>query len=222
MLQRILNLRLLTALALTIGSAFIAAKGWQIASFSIAENTALRQNNPYIFHRWITVPGLAFPARSGQLTPLQTDVANLLSKRRDELTEILSVRPLASEYWLSMLIARLALGEPPEKIGAAFLMSAVTGPNEGYLMLRRAIIDLDLWETLPTEARTQTAIDILGAPLSELAPLPQARKTDIKTLLAAKPEEIRQEIRAVLVQQGVSSSRLREIGLPSDEPRSGS
>ena len=215
MLQRILNLRLLTALALAIGSAFIAAKGWEIVTFSIAENTALRHNNPAIFSRWITLPGLAFPARSGQLTPLRTDDANLLFKRRDELKEILSVRPLASEYWLSLLIARLALGEQPERIAAALLMSAVTGANEGYLMSRRAFIGLDLWETLPTEARTQTAIDTLAAPLSD------ARKADIQKLLTAKAEEIRQDIRAVLVQQGVSSSRLREIGLPSEEPSGG-
>lgn len=214
--MRALELRFLTTMAIVGACAFVAAKGSDIVSFSIGDSVAPQQSTAEIFKRWVAEPVLWFSARTAELTPVGADDASLVTTRRDEVMEILSVRPLSSEKWLSLLRIRGAAGEPSEKIAAALVMSALTGPNEGYLMSRRAIYGLSLWETMPAEVRRRAAIDTLAAPFSD------KRMVEIQRLLASKPEKVRQEIKAALVEQGISRARLGEIGLASERQPSGS
>jgi hypothetical protein len=213
--MRVLELRLLTAVAVAGACTFAAAKGWDIVGVSIADGVAARQSEAEVLKRWIGVPGIGFSARTTELTPGGADAANIVSKRRDELIEVLSVRPLSSEYWLSLLRMKLAAGETSEKVAAALVMSALTGANEGYLMSRRAIFGLSLWEAMPPEVRRRAAMDTLAAPLSD------RRRTEIQKLLAAKSEKVRQEVKAILLEQGITPTRLDEIGL-SERQSSGS
>ena len=210
--MRILELRLLTAVAVAGACAFVAARGWDVVGLAIADSVPAQQSGAEVFKRWIGVPGIGFSARATEHTLEDADVSDLQSKRRDELMEMLSARPLSSEYWLSWVRMKIATGEHSEKVAAALVMSALTGANEGYLMSLRAILGLFLWETMPPEVRRRAAMDTLAAPLSD------RRRAEIKMLLATKPEKVRQEIKALLVEQGIIQARLDEIGLSEQQP----
>jgi hypothetical protein len=58
---------------------------------------------------------------------------------------------------------RLVMAQPYEKVLAGFVMSSITGPNEGAVMVQRAIFGLLQWEAPPADARRRTIGDLTGA-----------------------------------------------------------
>ena len=129
---------------------------------------------PDALRPWFDLSGVAFVARERALTVVDDlSDAQKTRQRREEITGMLSVRPLSSDYWLSLAKMREATGEGSRKVLEALELSTLTGPNEGIVMLHRGLFGIWQWQMLPQEMRTQTAARLNGksafGPRSSLA-----------------------------------------------------
>src|SRR5450759_5269026 len=89
-------------------------QGFELIRYSLADNK-LEAVLP-----WVNVPGLAFSARQYALTPTNDSSDDkTIGKRRDELVDILAIRPLSSYYWLQLAESRVDANEAPAKADAA-------------------------------------------------------------------------------------------------------
>ena len=201
--------RFLTAIGIVGLCALVVPRGWDIVRFSMAANATVgSENRAEAVRPWNVVSGLAFSAREFSLTGLdESDDTNPALKRRDELTEILSLRPLSAERWLSLFEMRLATAEHSTKVEEAWGLSVLTGANEGYLMSERGLLGLLHWEVLPAEIQKRTASDLVARPPSD------RRRARLRTILSEKTELVRQDIRMVLQAQGISPQGLAGFGL---------
>ena len=201
--------RILTGLVVLEMGALAAYRGSDIVSFSIAEAGLSREAKAADRNRpWLNVSGLAFSARESLLkgAPGAGD-QKAAEKRRDELIEILAVRPLSSEYWLALSETRLATRASISKAAEAFSLSVLTGADEDYVMSRRGLFGLLHWEVLPADVRRRAAADLVAARFSD-------RKRDIlRAALSEKTEKVRQDIRTSLQAEGISEAQLAAIGL---------
>src|SRR5271166_5403061 len=93
------DIRVLTALVVVGACLPVIVQGWELARFSLVAQ-ALRPEDQAL-RPFFSTPGIAFSARqaaySGDLSGDDVDGA---VKRADELTELLSLSPLSSPYWL--------------------------------------------------------------------------------------------------------------------------
>jgi len=88
-------IRLLTALAVVGICVWPVWKGFELIGYGMAGSKA------EAVQPWVDVSGLAFDAREYALTPVDDSSDDkTIRKRRDELAEILAVRPLPSNNWL--------------------------------------------------------------------------------------------------------------------------
>jgi len=177
-------------------------RGWDILWFSRAE--ANREDT----RPWVGVSGLTFSALESSLTAL-TDASDKaqVAKRRDEITAVLSMRPLAAEYWLTLAETRVIGGEDLSKALDALTLSILTGRNEGYLITQRGIFGVSHWEILPFDVRSRAISDLAVRPLSD-------RNTErVRAILAGKAPDVRQDIRAALQARGFPVSHFPRIGL---------
>jgi hypothetical protein len=205
--MRLAEARLLTALAV-IGLCGLAIfRGWDIVRFSHARaGLASHEHRADAVRRWMATPGLAATALE---VPLTDPVGPMdgARKRGDELTAILSVRPLSSMKWLSLASVRLITGQPFDK---ALALSWLTGPNEGYVMSQRGIFGLLQWEDLPSDAHKRVVRDFAGAILGDSMSVQEAGATT--AVLATKSAETRREITELLRSEGISTAELARIG----------
>ena len=177
-------------------------RGWNILWFSRAEVNG-EDTRP-----WAGVSGLTFSALESSLTALadSADKAQV-AKRRDDIIKVLTIRPLASEYWLTLAGIRVLGGEPLLKALDALTLSTVTGPNEGYLITQRGIFGISYWEILPSEVRNRALTELAARRLS-------GRNAErVRTILAGKTPEVRQNIRAALQARGFPEDDFSRIGL---------
>ena len=201
-LMRSRNIWLLTALAVAGTCGWSVWKGFDVIRYSIADE------KPGSVHPWVDVSGLAFAAREYALTSVDNSSDDkTIRKRHDELAAMLAIRPLSSYYWLELAGIRVAAHEVPAKTIEALELSAMTGPNEGYLITQRGLVGIWQWEVLPPEVQKRAVNDLMARQLSE-SKLAWLRKT-----LSGKTEQVRQEIRFALQAQGFSKSNLTGIGL---------
>src|SRR5687767_5832267 len=166
-------------------------RGWDILWFSRAQAKG-EDTLP-----WVGVSGLTFSALESSLTAL-TDTADKaqVAKRRDEITEVLSMRPLAAEYWLTLAETRVIGGEALSRALDALTLSTLTGRNEGYLITQRGIFGVSYWEILPFDVRSRAITDLAARPLSD-------RNIErVRAILAGKAPDVRQNIRAALQTRG--------------------
>ncbi len=203
------GIRLLTALTIVGACALAVSRGSDIIRFSMAEAGFDPTDNPSeVLRPWVTVSGLAFSARESSLTALTAPVdKSLAAKRRDQLTELLSVRPLSPGYWLSLSRMRLNTDQNSIKVVEALAFSSLIGADEGYIMFQRGLFGVSQWEVLPPEVQKRTVIDLIAQPLGygELGRL--------RSVLSEKTEMVRQEIRTALQTQGFPAKDLVTIGL---------
>ena len=177
-------------------------RGWDILWFSRAEANG-EDTRP-----WVGVSGLTFSALESSLTAL-TDTADKaqVAKRRDEITEVLSMRPLAAEYWLTLAETRVIGGEALSRALDALTLSTLTGRNEGYLITQRGIFGVSYWEILPFDVRSRAMTDLAARPLSD-------RNIErVRAILAGKAPDVRQNIRAALQTRGFPIHLFSRIGL---------
>jgi hypothetical protein len=192
----------LTAVFVVGSCALTVSRGWDIVRYSMAEA------RPDALRPWFDVSGVAFAARERAL-PVVDDLsdAQKTRQRREDITGILSVRPLSSDYWLSLAKMRQATGEGSSKISEALELSTLTGPNEGTVIVHRGLFGVWQWQTLPSEARVQTAVDLTAIRLSD------HEAAWLKAELSGKPDVVREEIRTALQAHGLRASEFARIGL---------
>lgn len=192
---------LLTALIIVAICGWPVWKGFDLIRYSLADA------KPEAVHPWDDVSGLAFAAREYALTSIDDSSDDkTIRKRRDELTEMLAIRPLSSYYWLELAESRIDAQEAPTKAVAALELSRLTGSNEGYLITERALFGIWRWEVLPAEVQTRAVADLV-------ARQPSNRDLDwLRTTLSEKTEKVREEIRLALQAYGFSKRNFDRIG----------
>ena len=140
------NIRLLTALAV------VGICGWPVWQGVDVIRYEMAGTNAEDTHPWVAVSGLASAAREYAMTSVDDSSDDkTIRKRRDELAEMLAIRPLSSRFWLYLAETRVDAHEDPAEAIDALELSAVTGPNEGYMITQRGLFGIWQWEVLPPE-----------------------------------------------------------------------
>jgi hypothetical protein len=192
----------LTAVAVIGSGALTLSRGWGIVRYSMADA------RPEALRPWFDLSGVAFVARERALTIVDDlSDAQKARQRREEIAGILTVRPLSSDYWLSLAKMRQATGVGSSKVSEALELSTLTGPNEGTVIVHRGLFGVWQWQTLPAEARVQTAVDLTAGRLSD------REAAWLKAELSGKPDVVREEIRTALQAHGLRASEFARIGL---------
>jgi hypothetical protein len=196
------GLRFLTAIMVVGICLPTMSRGWDILRYSVADAS------PQAARPWFDASGVAFAARDYALTVVDDPRdTQKVRQRRQEIEKILSIRPLSSEYWLSLAKMRQVTGEPSKNVFEALQLSTLTGANESSLISNRGLFGIWQWETLPAELRERTAADLAARRVAygDLAWL--------RTTLSEKSETARYEIRTALQAHGFSQNALTNIGL---------
>ena len=89
----------------------------------------------------------------------------------------------------------------------ALELSAVTGPDDEYMITQRGLFGIWQWEVLPPDVQQRAIADLVAGYLSD------TKLAWLKTTLAGKSDEVRQEIRSALQAQGFSQNNFNRIGL---------
>jgi hypothetical protein len=202
-----------TGLAILGLCSFAIVRGWSIVRFVDARaHLDLREARVEAIRSWVGLPGLSSTALQESLTQMEdaTDVDGA-RKRADELSALLSVRPLSSVNWLALGGMRLVTGQPEKEVLSALEMSWVTGPNEGSVMLQRGTFGLLLWEALPGDARRRVIDDIVGALLE--TPVDNSELALARNVLTAKSVDARLEITSRMQAESLSATQLARLGL---------
>jgi hypothetical protein len=208
--MRVLELRFLTAFVVVGVCTTTVLQGAGFVAFSWARyERAAGASGTQATAAWTNVPGVGCVAREAALKrdvdPLDSAQTNMQHER---LIELLSTRPLASPFWLSLAALRLADGFSFEKVRSSLVLSTVTGPNENRVMTQRAIFGLWLWERLTPELRKAVINDIAGA----LFPDPDIIK--LRDVWSSKSDAVKHDVRKDLLENaGLTEKDLNRIGL---------
>jgi hypothetical protein len=150
---------------------------------------------------WASVRGLASYAIEPSLVlPIDQNDKQAAATRHNLLIAVLSVKPLSSDHWLSLSAMRLVSGQRSEKAVEALTMSVLTGPNEGPVLLERAMFCFSIWELLPVEMQQRAANDF-----SASVEISGADRVRLQTLLSSTSARVRLSIRKLLLEQGALS-----------------
>jgi hypothetical protein len=164
-----------------------------------------------IINTWRAVPGLASKAlQAGLSDEINSSDTMVAYRRREILSEILAIKPLSSLDWLSLSSVQLAADEPMEQVLGSLKLSALTGPNEGYVMAERAIFALSLWEDLSPDLKSRVAID-LAPMVSPRTPAEGAESGKFRAVLSTKPEGVRNVLRKALLARAISAKEIEQL-----------
>lgn len=157
---------------------------------------------------WRDETGVAAAARDPSRLKATDRGADALERQRSALKDYLAIKPLAPVKWLALADTELSSGEPTDVTVRAYAMAQITGPYEGYLMPRRAVLGTLLWEKLGPDERIRAARDLA------LAELTTQQELVLKAILAAKLQDTRDAVRFEMLQiEGLQADRLNKIGL---------
>jgi hypothetical protein len=202
------NIRLLTALAVIGICVWPMCQGFNVILYAMADS------KPEALQPWFAISGVAFDARERALPSVDDSSDDMtIRKRRDEIAEILAIRPLSSRYWFKLAVRRIDAHEDPTRAIDALELSTVTGPNEDYMLMQRGLFGIWQWEVLPAEIRQRAVADLVARQNSSANNISDAKMAWLRTTLSEKTEQVRQEIRAAVQAQGLSKSNLDRIGL---------
>jgi hypothetical protein len=199
------DIRFWTAIVV-IGICGVAAfSGWNIAHFSFAMRDADSSKKRVAAREWTSVPGVASTARQAdimdKINPSDLTAAN---ERRETISALLSIRPLSSYHWLMLSSMEFATAQRMDDVLDALTLSALTGPNEGYIMVERGMFGLSIWEDLPPDLKRRVAIDITA----EKDPW----NPRFQAVVSSTPAGVRDELRAALLAEGLSSKDVERLG----------
>lgn len=202
------SLRAVTIVAVCAVCIPAAFRGASIAHFAITEaRVAGTPDSLDTVKGWRDENGVAAAARDPALLPSDHADRAALARQRDALKDYLLAKPLSPVRWLSLADTELSLGEPIESVVRAFQMSELTGPYEGYLMPRRAIIGLLIWDKLGPDERIGAARDLA------LADFTTPQWLTAKGILGAKSKDTRDSVRFEVLQiEGLQADRLSNLG----------
>jgi hypothetical protein len=198
------NIRSWTAIVVIGICAFSVVRGLSIVRFSLAmASIGSSESGAESIGMWATVPGVASTALQSKLkkkiNPSDLTAAN---SRREALSAILSIKPLSSTEWLLLSGVQLIMDQPMDQVLATLMLSALTGPNEGYLMADRGIFGASLWEDLSPDLRRRTAIDLAAEEP------PESGK--FRAVLSTKSEGVRNELKAAMLATGLSPKEVEK------------
>ncbi len=174
------------------------ARGWSILHFSVAmANVESWEKRGQIAGAWTGVSGVASTALKTELEgKFDASDWKASNRRRDDLLALLAMKPASSTDWLSLSRLELLTAQPKAQIMGSLLLSWVTGPNEGYVMVERGIFGLSLWEVLSPDLRSRVIADLARAEITESG--------KFRPVLSTKPEAVQKDIRAALLAVGLS------------------
>jgi hypothetical protein len=203
-------IRLPTILVIVALCVTTMSRGWAVVEFGHARAEA--EEAGQALARWKDAPGLGAASLEASLPSMSdaTDIAGARD-RAEGLAAIAAVHPLSSANWLALAGMRLVTGQPYQQVLEALAMSALTGPNEGAVMLQRGIFGLLQWERLPEDVRRRSATDLAGAILG--TNVQDADLLPAKNILREKSSQTRQEVGDLLRADGVPASEIGRIGL---------
>jgi hypothetical protein len=95
--------------------------------------------------------------------------------------------------------------QPMDDVLDPLMMSALTGPNEGYVMAERGMFGLSLWEDLSPDLKRRAAIDLAAGKIPE--------NRNFQAILSAKPQAVRDELRTALLAAGLAPKDVERLGL---------
>jgi hypothetical protein len=200
------DIRFWTAIVVIGICGFAAFSGWNIAHFSLAMRNVDVSKKRVEVRAWASVPGIASTARQAEMldkvNPSDLTAAN---ERREAISAFLSVKPLASYYWLWLAGMELATAQRMDDVLDALTLSALTGPNENYVMVERGIFGLSVWEDLPPDLKGRVAVDLTAEKITDNA--------NFQAVLSSKLQEVRSELRKTLLAQGVPPKDVERLGL---------
>ena len=179
--------------------------------FSLATmNIDSSEKRAEITNAWRAVPGLASIALQADLTDeINPSDMMVAYRRREILSEILSIKPLSSMDWFSLSGMQLVTDQSMEDVLASLKLSMLTGPNEAYVMTKRGVFGVSLWESLSPDLKSRVAYD-LGPTLFPHSPAEGAEGGKLRAVLSAKPEHVRKEIREALLATGLSPKEIEQ------------
>lgn len=158
------NLTAMLACCVAAAAVFVGA---QVVLFSIARIMLppSAEVDSVVFRSrmatWADRPGVSIAARSLLLPagrPLRAD--GNPAQDVEDIKSVLALRPMSPANWLALAEARMAAKAPASQVNAALLMSHITGPREGYVMIVRAIVALEAWDGLTIQLKQKAARDI--------------------------------------------------------------
>lgn len=168
---------------------FAVASGVDVVAFALADLSAggdVARLTP-----WTAKRGVASLA----LRRIVDDsTAEDVDRRRGEVVELLSHAPLDASAWVTLATLRLDGGQT-EKGLAALAMASLTGPNEGWIMARRAVLGLTLWQALPPDSRQRAAADSVES----WQYVPAVKRSALRAVLRLQTPSVRDEMRAALL-----------------------
>jgi hypothetical protein len=205
--MRVRDLRFLTTAIIIASCGLVAVRGLAFVRYQLAtQSLAKSKNLNNILGQWTDQPGVSSLALEEALrVRTEPDDIQGIQTRRDQLTDLLSVRPTAAQSWLALAAVQNSLGTPPQKLVDVFSMSALTGPNEGASMYQRSLLGLLWWESFTADAQARTITDVIGLTVFD--------PRQLRTILSAKPEKTRAQIRAALESNGCPPKKIENIGL---------
>jgi hypothetical protein len=200
-------MRLLTSFFIILLCGFAIFRGWHIVHF-------VETRADLLSHR--TLPRPQFPGLES--LALQTSLEGTgnahdlaaARRRRGTLARLLSIKPLSPRAWLELAGLRLITGEPFVRVLRALEMSWIVGPNEGSIMMERALFGLLDWRALPRNAQGRTLKDLAGAMHAGAAS--ESQVVLAKTLLTMQPAARKERIARMLRMDGLFPAQLRAIG----------
>ena len=208
-----IGLRLWTAIAMIGLCGFAAASGWHIVHFSLARMGIDSPKKRADARAWTSVPGIASTAwqveMMDQINPSDLTAAN---ERREALSAFLSVAPLSSYHWLLLSGMEFATAQRMDDVLDALTLSALTGPNEGYVMSERGIFGVSVWEDLPADLKNRSALD-LAPIIFPRTPAEGAQAAKLGTVLATASGSVRSELRNALLATGLAVKDIQRLGL---------
>jgi hypothetical protein len=205
------TIRLLTAIALIVISGIAVARGWGIVRFFLAgTNIVSAEKRARIADTWRATSGTTSTALNDELAD-ETNQSDIIAayRQRELVSAILSIKPLSSGDWLALSRAELMTHQPIENVFGSLELSALTGPNEGYVMGERAVFAVSLWESLPADLKRHAASDV-AAMMFPRTPEEGWMFGKILAVLATQPESVRNELREAVIATGVSPEEIKK------------
>src|SRR5262249_54819862 len=102
--------------------------------------------------------------------------------------------PSSSYDWLSLSSLQWVTHQPKEQVLESLKLSALTGPNEGHVMVERGIFGVSQWNNLSPDLKRQVVVDIARAEMNE----------KFRIIFSAQSVKVRNELREALLDTGLS------------------
>jgi hypothetical protein len=199
------GVRFWTAIAVIAICGFAAVSGWQIAHFSLAMMDVDSSKKRAEARAWVSVPGVDSTARQAEMMDkINPSDSAAVIERREALSAFLSIKPLSSYHWLLLSSMEFATAQPMDDVLDALTLSALTGPNEDYIMVERGVFGLSIWEHLPADLKRRVVADFFAERIAE--------SPNFRAVFSSKSQQVRDELRMALLAQGLPAKDVERLG----------